>query len=274
MQIGFCFLANGFGCMLGSIYSGKALDANFRREGSLWQYETSVRWGTALPRKSIPLDFPLERARLFDVPLYSVTCMCALLMYGWSLMPFHGERNLNNVHVIVPLLAQFILGFAATAVLNGNNTLTIDLWPQKSASATAINNFARCAMGAVGVSVAELILKKIGPGGMCSVLAGLVLVGTLPIFAQWINGKRWRAERHSRIQSRIASRQASRCPSPRPGRRRTLGSFAGPLVEKFTSTKASRSPSECPPIVVEQVPDDDSRGGYRDVVLLPLSSVC
>lgn len=49
-------------------------------------------------------------------------------------------------------------------MFNNVTTLVVDLFPKKSASATAANNLSRCIIGAGGVSVIEPILARIGPG--------------------------------------------------------------------------------------------------------------
>lgn len=44
----------------------------------------------------------------------------------------------------------------------------VDLFPGRSASATAANNFYRCLMGAGGTAVIDPILARMGPGKFTS----------------------------------------------------------------------------------------------------------
>ncbi|EKG18366.1 Major facilitator superfamily [Macrophomina phaseolina MS6] len=144
LQIGACFLPNGIGCAIGSIIAGRQMDADFRLAEDSYKYARDLPRAHQLPKSSMPADFPLERARLAQLPTMTAVFAFAVVVYGWSLTP--------PGPLVVPLMAQFAIGYASTAVLNLNNTLTVDLYPGKSAAATAVNNLARCLLGAVGMA--------------------------------------------------------------------------------------------------------------------------
>lgn len=97
-------------------------------------------------------------------------------------------------------MAQFVIGYASTAVLNLNNTLTVDLYPGKSAAATAVNNLARCLVGAVGVSFTDLALENIRTEWLFVVLAGAVLLASPMAWAEATYGMKWRGQRRKRLQ--------------------------------------------------------------------------
>lgn len=100
--------------------------------------------------------------------------------------------------MVIPLMAQFVIGYSSTTVLILNNTLTVDLYPGKSAAATAVNNLARCLVGAVGVSFTDLALEKITADWLFLIVAGVVLAATPMAWAESVYGMRWRSQRTHR----------------------------------------------------------------------------
>ena len=94
----------------------------------------------------------------------------------------------------------------------------IDLVPDQSSSVTACvreliheleesadcvlqNNFLRCSLGAILVSVLDLIINGIGVGWTCVLLGGLAVLLLPLIYGAMIIGPRWRMKRqHARDQ--------------------------------------------------------------------------
>ena len=150
-RIGLCFLANGCGCIAGSILAGKSLDYDYQGEAQLWQFARQIHPATPFPNKAIPISFPLEKARLGKGYVYTTVTVWSLLLFGWSLTA-PGPSNDPKSHWIVPLMAQAAAGWSATSVLTSNNALRVDLYPGNSASASAILNLSRCLMAAGGVA--------------------------------------------------------------------------------------------------------------------------
>lgn len=120
----------------------------------------------------------------------------AVVIYGFSVS--------SGGSLVVPLMAQFVIGFSSSAVLNLNNTLTVDLYPGKSAAATAVNNLARCMVGAVGVSMTDLALEMMEPEWLFLILAGVVVAATPMAWAERRFGMQWRAQRRAKIQQKEA----------------------------------------------------------------------
>ncbi|EJT52221.1 multidrug transporter, Qdr2p [Trichosporon asahii var. asahii CBS 2479] len=87
LQNGLTFLANGFGCMLGTLTTGKILNHDYRR----------VKDGFT----GDPVDFPIEHARLRTVWLWSPLQWFGVLLFGWTL-----DRQL---HIAAPIVASFLL---------------------------------------------------------------------------------------------------------------------------------------------------------------------
>jgi len=90
--IGLCYLATGGGMIIGSTFTGKMLDWDYRRLRSRWHTQpgghTQERDGT----------FSIERARLRTVPLHLVLFIGCVIAWGWCLE--------NQVSIAVPLVLQ------------------------------------------------------------------------------------------------------------------------------------------------------------------------
>lgn len=194
LRVGLCFLANGFGCVAGSISAGRSLDYDYRREAQLWQFARRIHPETPIPSKIIPASFPLEKARLGKGYVYTIVTIWSLLLFGWSLTA-PGPNNDPKSHWIVPLLAQFSAGWSATSVLTSNNALVVDLYPASSASASAILNLSRCLMAAGGVAAVNPFLQAFGPGYLSVLLIGIVAIGVVPYWLHRTCGQLWRERR-------------------------------------------------------------------------------
>lgn len=192
IDVGLCFLGIGGGMAIGSVLSGRMLDADYRRIKT-----RLVREAGEDPEKRIRLEdvtkeenFPVERVRLRMVPIFTGIFILTCAGYGWSLQ--------RETDIAVPLILQVILGYTVTATMNGVQTLLIDLLPSQSSSITACNNLVRCSLGALVVSVIDLIVNAMGPGWTYVLLAGICLACSPMIWlAIWI-GPRCRAKRRAR----------------------------------------------------------------------------
>lgn len=139
-----------------------------------------------------------------EAPFYSAIQILGLLIFGWCLTS--SQPNVPNAgvaHWIAPLFAQFAVGYANTAVLNSNSTFIADLYPGRSASASAVLNLTRNLMAAVGVSVADYLSAALSPGWYGTVLAAIVLVGLVPNVLHSAFGPRWRERRHSSMVENV-----------------------------------------------------------------------
>ena len=151
-QIGLTFIANGVGSMIGTISTGKILDMDYRR----------IKAKCEEAGKAVPLD----RARLRTVWLWSAMQMSSLLVFGWTL-----DRR---VHLAVPVVCTFFTGWGAMSVQSMVSTYLVDVFPDRSASAAAALNLARCLMGAGGTAAAMPILDAVGTGWGFTMLVGVM----------------------------------------------------------------------------------------------------
>lgn len=181
LQIGLCFLCQGFGCIVGSFIQGKLLDRDFRR----FTKELVVVVDGVLPK-----DFPVFKARLRSVYHNAGLIGGISLFYGWML----------HIHapLAVILVLQFFVGFANTSMFNTFQTLMVDLFPGKSASITATNNLVRCLLGAVATVTIEPGISGVGVGWIFTILGLICLASNallLPVLLIW--GPQWRIKRES-----------------------------------------------------------------------------
>ncbi|KAL7419949.1 hypothetical protein Q5752_005868 [Cryptotrichosporon argae] len=157
ISIGLTFIANGAGCMIGTLTTGRFLDRDYARFKARFT-------GT---------DFPIEHARLRTVWLWSPLEWGALLLFGWTL-----DRG---VHIAAPIAATFGLSWTAMSTQSIINTYLVDVFPRSSASATAALNLARCLVGAGATAAVDPTIQAMGVGwtftlwtGLCAVSLGLV----------------------------------------------------------------------------------------------------
>lgn len=146
-----------------------------------------------LSPKSIPVDFPIEKARLNHLPWIAGIFVVSTGTYGF-LFAFPDVVSLPG-WIAVPLIMQFFIAATSNAVFAVNQTLVSDLCPGKGASATAMNNLVRCGLGAVGVAVIEGMVASLGPGVTFLALALLVVMVAPLAAANMLWGMQWRAER-------------------------------------------------------------------------------
>lgn len=118
----------------------------------------------------------------------------------------------------VPLILQFFSGIGITGTFNVSyhsfglsvqaysrptkilRTLTIDLNPDKPATASATINIIRGAFAAVGVSVIQVLLDHLGVGWTFTLLAGLCVTACPLLLIELRFGMAWRQARDLRTK--------------------------------------------------------------------------
>ncbi|KAI8148733.1 major facilitator superfamily domain-containing protein [Fennellomyces sp. T-0311] len=185
LQVGLCFLVPGLGCVIGSLCEGRILDHDFRvimRKGGISDSQKNSG--------KLALDFPIFKARLRTAWIHAMLIQVVTIIYGWCLY--------IDVHLAVPLVLQFIVGFCVTSLFNVFQTLAVDLFPGKGASITASNNFIRCLLGAAATVAIEPGIQSVNVGWMYTIL-GLLLVVSNSLFPVLLKfGPRWRKNRMDR----------------------------------------------------------------------------
>lgn len=111
----------------------------------------------------------------------------AFIPYGWTLQ--------QRANLAAPLVLQFIIGFCFIAALNTLNTLIVDLFPDRAATAAAACNLVRCLLGAVGSAVIDPMLRGMGYGWCFSFLGILMGVAMGMLWVEHVYGMGWREKR-------------------------------------------------------------------------------
>ncbi|VUC28247.1 unnamed protein product [Clonostachys rosea] len=172
-QIGLTFIANGVGCIMGTLITGKILDSDYRRVKA--SYESRIEASTGSPKE----PFPIEKARLRLVPIFSFIQSLSIILFGWTI------NYSDKVHIAVPIISTFITGWTAIATQSVIMTYLVDIFPDTSAAASASLNLARCLFAAGGTSFTMPMVNGVGVGWaflICAVAQVLALVG---LGVQW-----------------------------------------------------------------------------------------
>ncbi|KIY45796.1 MFS general substrate transporter [Fistulina hepatica ATCC 64428] len=168
---GLCFLAIGGGMVCGTVTMGRIMDRDYRRVKEKMKRRAEED-GSVFDEGA----FPFERARIRLVPYITVTYTASAVAYGWCID--------KNVNLSAPLIFLFFVGMFSTSMMSSISTLLVDLLPGQGSSITACNNFVRCSLGAVMVSVIQLMFDAIGVGFTFLVLGSLCIVFGVPCF--WV----------------------------------------------------------------------------------------
>ncbi|KAI9444681.1 MFS general substrate transporter [Lactarius indigo] len=186
-DLGLCFLGIGGGMFIGTIFSGKLLDANYRKikDNLVPQAQTEPKKVT--DPGSLRDSFPIERARLQIAPYLVVVYTSCVIGYGWSLRA--------KTSIAVPLILQVIMGAAVISVMNAVSALLVDLVPNQGSSITACNNVVRCLMGAGMVTIINPIISAMGNGWAYVLLGGSCVLVSPLIWVEVRWGPVWRERR-------------------------------------------------------------------------------
>ncbi|KAI8141823.1 major facilitator superfamily domain-containing protein [Fennellomyces sp. T-0311] len=178
-QTGLAFLAMGGGGTFGSLAAGRILDYDFRT--------TAKQFNSVVEKGKIPVDFPIYRARLRSSWIQTILMQLALVAYGWCAY--------LHVHLAIILVLFFIVGFVALSMYTVFQTLVVDLFPEKSASVTAVNSFVRCGLAAAGVAAVEPCIQTMGIGWTFTLTGLLLAINNLTMIILVKYGPRWRKKR-------------------------------------------------------------------------------
>jgi hypothetical protein len=171
---------------------------DFRATEAAYKAARNMPGTSKISAKKVPNDFPIEKARLKNLPWVSAVFIGSTAAYGFSL----ASPQLTSLPgwIAIPLILQFLIAAASNAIFALNQTLVSDLCPGRGASSTAINNLVRCGVGAIGVALIEGMLVILGPGPTFLGLALITVIFSPLSTVNWY----WGVE----LRSRRANRQA------------------------------------------------------------------
>jgi hypothetical protein len=101
-EIGLCFIPMGLGLLVGSLFSGRAMDSYYRKIKEDLIRQTRADSKKYVDPEAIEKDpsFPIEKARLQILPWVLLAYTICVTGYGWALQ--------WKVTIAVPLILQFI----------------------------------------------------------------------------------------------------------------------------------------------------------------------
>ncbi|RWA14923.1 hypothetical protein EKO27_g208 [Xylaria grammica] len=190
-QIGLTFIANGAGSVIGTLITGRILDADYRRVKVKHEAEASQSGSeTETEQSSQPehddVNFPLETARLRLLPLLALLQCVSIVTFGWTIQ--------YHVHIAVPIVTTFITGWMVVSIVSVITTYLIDVFPQHKAASSATVNLARCLLAAGGTSIVTPIIGSVGVGWTFTIAVAAQLVALVGLAIQWRFGGKWRVE--------------------------------------------------------------------------------
>ncbi|KAM3449256.1 hypothetical protein MY3296_007114 [Beauveria thailandica] len=196
LLLGVAFLPNGLGTIVGSVVAGKLMTREFlAAEASYLSRFPSAR-PPSKNKKHLPVDFPLEHARLRHTPWITLVFVLSTTAYGFTVLRLPVTSAPG--WIAVPLVLQFVIAATSNAVFAINTTLVSDLSPGKGASSTAVNNLVRCGMAALGVAFGDVMIQDFGPAATFLGLGLLTAGMSVFLAAEFVYGMRWRRERGQR----------------------------------------------------------------------------
>ncbi|CAG7927797.1 unnamed protein product [Penicillium olsonii] len=184
IQNGLTFIANGVGSMVGTLITGKIMDADYRKVKA--EYESLDRSIAEGGDASGESDFPLEKARLRLIPLFACLQCLSLVLFGWTIQ--------YRVHIAVPIISTFITGWTVVSMQSIIMTYLVDIFHERSAAASASINLARCLFAAGGTSFVMPLITAVGAGVTFTICAAVQFVALVGPFVQWKFAASWRRE--------------------------------------------------------------------------------
>ncbi|OAA75714.1 Major facilitator superfamily domain, general substrate transporter [Akanthomyces lecanii RCEF 1005] len=190
LQIGLTFIVNGVGCVVGTLVTGKILDADYRR------VKAKLPTTTSDSANDDETSFPIEKARLRLIPFFSLMQCLSILLFGWTIQYPH------SLPIAIPIISTFVTGWAAISTQSAISTYLIDVFPDRSAAATASLNLARCLCAAGGTSFVMPMIRGIGVGWTFTVCVAVQLLALVGPFVQYRYAGKWRMEKEQEKASR------------------------------------------------------------------------
>ncbi|KAG7823786.1 hypothetical protein KL909_002523 [Ogataea angusta] len=163
LKIGICFFAPGVATVLGAIISGRVLDFAYN----------NLRRKHIQSESAQPLNIIKARVQYFFIP--SLVCAAASVVFGWCF------QNKENVAVI--LVMSFLITFSTMFPMNAVPTLLIDMFPGQSGSVASLNNLGRCGMATIFMACLSRMGKAMNLGGTYTLMAGLIMLGNISVYA-------------------------------------------------------------------------------------------
>ncbi|KAL3608850.1 hypothetical protein FPOAC2_03861 [Fusarium poae] len=179
LQLGLIYLPSGIGSCLGAYGAGRLLDHDYRVIARKHDIHIDVRAGDDLD------SFPIEKARFRSTWYLIGVGTISLIGYGWS-MHF-------QVHMAVPLVLHFLIGFSTAIIFNMSGTLLVDIHPKSPSSAQAANSIVRAFLAGGSTALVQIFIDAMGVGWTFTIFGMAGLGCVLAAWLEWSCGQDWRA---------------------------------------------------------------------------------
>ncbi|KAK8045845.1 MFS general substrate transporter [Apiospora saccharicola] len=188
-QVGLTFIANGLGAMVGTLITGKILDRDYCKVKAVHEAQESISEEAGQSATGTAEDaFPIEKARLRLVPVFSTVQCLSILLFGWCI------QFPEKVPIAVPIVSTFITGWTLVSTQSVIITYIVDVFPDRSAAASASLNLARCLLAAGGTGFVMPMINGIDVGFAFTVCASVQLLALSLVFVTWKFAGKWRQE--------------------------------------------------------------------------------
>ena len=187
MNVGVSYLANGAGSLIGSLVSGRILDAIYKIHANRYKAE----WEENYPGTPVNMEeFDIQQARLSPAKYISTLVIATIITFGWTIQ--------YHVHYMVPIIMTGLISFGSVFFISIGQCLLIDLFPGEGSTASAGLNVVRCLLCAIGLAVVDRMIKSLGCGGTFTLMAGILVLSWSCIFIEQKKGQKWDKERRDK----------------------------------------------------------------------------
>ncbi|KAG7780235.1 hypothetical protein KL930_001160 [Ogataea haglerorum] len=180
LKVGICFFAPGVATIFGAITSGKILDRTYN----------NLREKQLKSDSSKPVNIIRARVQYYFIP--SLVCAAAAVVFGWCI------QKKENVAII--LVMSFLIPFSTMFPMNAVPTLLIDMFPGQAGSVASLNNLGRCGMATIFMACLSKMINAMKLGGTYTLMAGLVMLGNISVYALLARSSRILADVERRKQ--------------------------------------------------------------------------
>ncbi|GLA60820.1 hypothetical protein AtubIFM54640_001317 [Aspergillus tubingensis] len=193
IETGLMYLPIGAGGIVSAFTTGRLMDWNYRRH--------AAKAGLPVIRnvRQDLTNFNIEKARLqVGLPMY-YTCIVSMIAYGWVLG--------HKVNLAAPIILLFISGWSLNGTSQVLNAILVDLWPSRSAAATAACNLFRCELGAAAAAAITPMSEAMGQGWAYTTLGLISVIVSPSLWVVMQKGIKWRQRRLRKERERAARSQ-------------------------------------------------------------------
>ncbi|CEP62143.1 cation transporter LALA0_S04e08812g [Lachancea lanzarotensis] len=202
-KVGLCYLPSGICTLISVVSVGRILNWNYKRRYAkhkifleeqrarlLEEHNQDEKKVDNILATDVTFAFNIFRARLEIIFVPMLLSGAGFIIFGWCL---GAKQQLAIVLVFSGFASLF-----SNCVVACSTTLVVDLYPQKSSTATGCVNFSRCIMAAVLVAALNKMLKAMTVGGTFTFLAALTMSSTFTLIIPVKHGMRMMYKRNIR----------------------------------------------------------------------------